>query len=160
MIVLRCTAKLQKRLKLSKLADPGPSTTALGDWYGNVFHVGRQPLLILTNEKLLLSVVLPARELDALQALFSIALMKLLLRLGIPGAAIDRELAQMTEIAYGPTRNRSVLGTMNDAVMIIKYVARDRPELGLQDFEDDIAKTPYRPLPDCYPRDAVLKLLA
>lgn len=149
MIVLRCTAKLQKRLKLPKLADPGPSRTALGDWYGNVFHVGRQPLLILTSERSLLSVVLHAREMDALQATFSMALMKLLLRIGIPAVAVDRELAQMNEIAFGPTRNRSVLGTMNDAVMIIKYVARDRPDLGLQDFENDIAKTPYRPLPDC-----------
>ena len=43
MIVLRCTARLQERLKLPKLAEPGPSTTALGDWYGNVFHIGRQP---------------------------------------------------------------------------------------------------------------------
>ena len=142
MMVLRCTAKLQKRLRLPKLGDQGPSTTALGDWYGNVFHVGRQPMLILTSEKSLLSVVLPARELDALQATFSKALMKLLLRIGIPAVAVERELAQMNEIAYGPTRNRSVLGTMNDAVMIIKYVARDRPELCLKDFEDDIAKTP------------------
>jgi len=159
-IVLRCTARLQKRLKLPKLAEPGPSTTALGDWYGNVFNLGRQPLVILTSERSLLSVVLPARGLDDLPARFPIALMKLLLRLGVPGAAIDRELGQMNEVVYGATRNRRVLGVMNDAVMIIKYVASTRPELGLQDFEDDIAKTPYRPLPDCYPRDVALKLLA
>ena len=42
MIALRCTARLQKRLKMPKLVEPGPSTTALGDWYGNVFNLGQQ----------------------------------------------------------------------------------------------------------------------
>lgn len=38
---------------------------------------------------------------------------------------------------------------------------RDQAGVGpVKDFEDDIAKTPYSPLPDCYPRDVALKLLA
>jgi len=80
MNVSRCTAWLHK------IAESWPSTTALGDWHGNVFNFGRQPPLILTSDKPFLSVVLPARGLH-------------------------------------------------------------------------IAKTPYNPLPDCYPRDVVLKQL-
>lgn len=45
MYTLRCTQKLQRVLHVKPSATLPPTTTRLGDWYGNTIRVGRQPLI-------------------------------------------------------------------------------------------------------------------
>lgn len=137
MIALRCTRKLAARLKLpAYLPEPLPPTTLLGDWYGNLVYAGRQPVVMLTSERSLLTVLLPARDLDRLPRDFLGAARDLLQGIGATPDQIDAELLQMADITFGHTTNRSVLGSMNELALLGKAWWDDGrmtlPELALR----------------------------
>ncbi len=160
MFVLRCTAKLLKRLGLKGPLEAPPSTTALGDWYANIFYLERRPLILATSEKSLLSVVLPARELEETQAHLLRAAGQMLLRIGAPRQSMDQELHRMAEMVYGSTKSRTVLGSMNDFIATMKFAAHVRREWTLEDWADDCNETPCSPLEYAHPRKVALHLLA
>ena len=89
MVVLRCTAKLLKRLKMEKepLKDPGPSNTVLGDWYANVIYLERQPLVLAVSENSLLPLLMPARDLDQLSGHLMRTMAERIQRMGLPAVA-------------------------------------------------------------------------
>jgi len=62
MVVLRCTQRLVARLKRPEAPANVPSTTRLGDWYGNILQVGRRQHLLSISERSRLPVVIPIRE--------------------------------------------------------------------------------------------------
>ena len=64
MITLRCTEKLRKKLKLPKLGDGLPSTTALGDWFGQPVSTRHARVILLVSEKSRLAILIHARQLD------------------------------------------------------------------------------------------------
>ncbi len=160
MLTLRCTAKLLKRLGLKGPLDAPPSSTALGDWYANIFYLERRPLVLATSEKSLLSVDLPARDLDELQSHLMRAVGELLLRIDAPRPSVDQELHRMAEMAYGSTRSRTVLGSMNDFIAMMRFMAPRRPDAVLDDWADFCNKTPCSPLKGLHPSDVALRLLA
>ena len=50
MTVLRCTAKLLKRLKQpAKPAEPAPQANPLGEWYADVDFWHRKPFVVMIN---------------------------------------------------------------------------------------------------------------
>src|SRR5664279_917431 len=112
MYSLHCTKKLLDRIKPSIATSPPPST-ALGNWYATALFWKPQ-LALLVNERTLLPVLMPLAPSSTLSARFPGALAVVLSRHGISPAAIDRELAAMTEVAFAKTANRSVLGIMNE----------------------------------------------
>jgi hypothetical protein len=147
MFTLRCTPKLLKRLGLKGPLEAPPADTALGDWYANVFYLERRPLILATSEKSLLSVVLPARDLDGIQSHLMNAVRETLLRIGAPRPSVDRELHLMAEMAYGSTRSKSVLGSMNDFIATMKFTAHVRREWTLEDWADDCNETYFPQVP-------------
>jgi hypothetical protein len=65
MIVVRCTAKLLKRLRQpSKPAEPSPSTNPLGEWYADVDFLDREPFVVMLNAATGAGLVLPGRAAD------------------------------------------------------------------------------------------------
>jgi len=62
MVTLNCTKKLAKRFAFPLVENPQPSTNKLGPWCANSFNIGRIPMILLTNELSLLSVVKPLKE--------------------------------------------------------------------------------------------------
>jgi hypothetical protein len=115
-MTLRCTQKVRKRLKLAAtLPGSSPPTTALGDWYVNLVRFGRQQVVMATSERLLLTVLLPARDLrPSLVANLQRAVQQLLTVLGIPPETVSREIAAMQPAAFASAVNRRVLGSMNE----------------------------------------------
>jgi len=158
---LRCTAKLRRRLRLKELPEPEPSTAALGDWYANLFVVGRQPLVLGISERSLLAVVLRARDLRNLARHFRSALEERLRRLGAPEAAVESELAHLRSLALASATNRSVLGSMNDFVHLIKARAAYEPgwEWTVAELEEDLGDVPCAPIGYQRPRDLARALL-
>ena len=114
MVVLRCTQKLFVRLKQIGGSPPVESTTRLGDWYGNILRIGRRQHLLFISERSRLPVFLPIREAKQLGTVFPDAVCERLAIVGVAAADIADERARMSEIAFGRTRNRSLLGTLND----------------------------------------------
>jgi hypothetical protein len=159
MLVLRATAKLQKRLKAPVQADPGKSTTALGDWYANLIYLERKPVILAASEKSLLAVLLPARDLATLPQRFPGVVRDRLLRLGVPEELACREAEKMAPVVVAPTASRSVLGVLNNFGKDIQFMVPARPGWGLVDWEVMLEKTPVAPLRMTDPREAAMKCL-
>lgn len=157
---LRCTAKLLKRFGVERPPDPPPGDNALGDWYANVLFVPGAHLLLCVSERSRLPVVASARGLRDFPAEFPRHVREVLLAIGVPAGAADRECGRMGEVAFGPTRSRSVLGTLNDFATMLKFSWGDRPDAILFDWSLWLAETPCGPLGMRRPRDVARELLS
>jgi hypothetical protein len=154
MVVLRCTQKLLVRLKQVGDLPAVESTTRLGDWYGNILRIGRRQHLLFISERSRLAVVLPIREVRRLAEVFPDAVCEALGRVGIAAADIAGERRRMSEVAFGRTRNRSLLGTLNDFAFMAQSVdaRRTEPE-SPEEMVRFLARTPILPLNGANPID-------
>ena len=123
MLTLRCTQRARKRLRLpEQLRDAPSSSGALGDWYVHLVRFGHSEFAIVTSERCLLTILLPARELrTSLVPNLHASLRSLLERLGVPQERIDLELAAMHPVSFARATNRRVLGSMNDLAFQAGY---------------------------------------
>jgi hypothetical protein len=112
MFTMFATKKLLDRIKPSAIALYGASGTLLGNWYATVLFWKPQ-VALLVNEKTLLPVLMPLAPATDLATRFPEHLAGVLAAHGVPQQFIDHELAQMNEVQYAKTSNRSVLGIMN-----------------------------------------------
>jgi hypothetical protein len=159
MVVLRCTQKLLVRLKELDDLPPVKSTTRLGDWYGNILRIGRRQMLLFISERSRLPVVLSIREAKRLRTVFPDAVCEMLATVGVSDADIAEERSRMSEIAFGRTRNRSLLGTLNDYAFMAQYVDAKRAEPELpEELMRFLAQTPILPLDGARPIDLTLAL--
>ena len=101
----------------------------LGDWYATILPVRPVHLVLLTNERSRLPVVLAARELSTLLERIPEAIADVLTDLGVDASTIARERAAMGEIRCATTRSRSVLGTMNEFAFNLELLREAEPAL-------------------------------
>jgi hypothetical protein len=152
MVVLRCTHKLLARLKRPDVPAGVGSTTRLGDWYGNILRIGRRQHLIFISERSRLPVVIPIREVKRLETVFPDAVCDVLAAVGVAADDIADERSRMSEIAFGRTRNRSVLGTLNDFAFMAQQGNADRAEPeSPEELMRFLAQTPILPLDGASP---------
>jgi len=116
MVTVRCTQKLARKMGLPKSVTTLAPTTALGDWYATILYTRPKHLVLLVSDTSRLAVLLPASPLSTLGTRFRVALREQLQEMGISEEAIVREEEQMQTLGFGPTKSRSVLGTMNEYV--------------------------------------------
>lgn len=152
MVVLRCTQKLLVRLKRTGESSGQESTTRPGDWYGNILRIGRQQHLLFISEHSRLPVVIPLRETRRLEAIFPDAVCAALRAAGVASDDIADERSRMSTIAFGKTRNRSLLGTLNDFAFMAQHGngRRQEPERP-EDLMRFLARTPILPLSGANP---------
>jgi hypothetical protein len=152
MVVLRCTQQLLLRLKQFGDLLPVESTTRLGDWYGNILPIGRRQHLLFISERSRLPVVIPIREVKRLGTVFPDAVCERLAVVGVTIEDIADERTRMSEIAFGRTSNRSLLGTLNDFAFMAKSgdARRTEPESPEQ-LMRFLSKTPILPLDGASP---------
>jgi hypothetical protein len=112
MFSLHCTKKLLDRVKAEISTVPLTSTTVLGSWYATVL-LWKPQVALLVNENTLLPVLMPLAPCRDLAERFPEQLVNVLAAHGVPQQFIDHELAQMNEVMYAKTSNRSVVGIMN-----------------------------------------------
>jgi hypothetical protein len=152
MVVLRCTQKLLARLKQAENLPAVESTTRLGDWYGNILQLGRRQHLLFISERSRLPVVIPIREGKRLASVFPDAVCEVLGHVGVATADIAEERARMSEVAFGRTRNRSLLGTMNEFAFMAQVGSARRPEPETpEELMRFLAQTPILPLDGASP---------
>jgi hypothetical protein len=87
----------------------------LGDWYANSLNVGHSRYVLCLSTRTLLPVILPARK-SEFPDRFPDYLAEILDLIGVPNRAIEREAAETAESIFAKTRNRSLLGSLNDFV--------------------------------------------
>jgi hypothetical protein len=133
---------------------PVESTTRLGDWYGNVLRIGRRQHLLFISERSRLPVVLPIGEAKRLGAVFADAVCERLAIVGVATADIADERARMSEITFGRTRNRSLLGTLNDFALMAQHGNANRVEPeSPEELMQFLSQTPILPLDGASPID-------
>ena len=152
MVVLRCTQKLLVRLKRTGVSPATESTTRLGDWYGNILRIGRQQHLLFISEHSRLPVIIPIREARRLETIFPDTVCAALSAVGVASDDIADECSQMSTIAFGKTRNRSLLGTLNDFAFMAQYgrAQQQEPE-SPEDLMRFLSRTPILPLEGANP---------
>lgn len=157
MFVVRCTKKLQHRLRVARLdaVPPTPATNLLGAWYANVLTYYRRPVVLFVSELTLLPVVVTLAPSASLRPRFTEALGELLLNIGLEPARARGELNEMTSWHLAATESRRVLGSMNDFASMLDVVPHEEtllgPALGL-------AEAPCSPIGGQSPRDATRAL--
>jgi hypothetical protein len=144
-VILRATKKVLRMLKQSA-RNNDVSDTSLGDWYINRVVIDRRPLLLFVSSKSLLTMVIPAQNVKTLPERFAGLVTERLLRLGVDSSLVDSEMEVMRTVRVGPTKDRSVTGSMVDFAKALPYYL---PEDGwdLQDLrlaEDKLSTTPCR----------------
>ena len=152
MLVLRCTQKLLARLKQTDTLPVVESTTRLGDWYGNILPLGRRQHLLFISERSRLPVVIPIRQSKRLAEVFPDAVCEVLSNVGVAATDIADERSRMSEIAFGRTRNRSLLGTLNDFAFMAQCgnARRTEPE-SPEELVRFLSQTPILPLDGASP---------
>jgi len=159
MVTLRCTQKLLQRLGAAADARPGPPTTVLGDWYASILHRRPQQLVICMNERTLLVVLIPAREIKSMGERFREAAIAQLRRIGVAPAAIEAEAQAMSDVAFGPTASRSILGCLREATFSLSIELEHPRYSTLPEIEDYLGKNIYSTTKYRRPREHALELL-
>lgn len=143
--VIHCTKKLLDRIKPSSTVSDRMSSTLLGSWYATALFWKPQ-VALLVNKKTPLPVLMPPAPATNLATRFPEHLALVLCAHGLPRQFIDHELAQMNEVQYAKTSNRSVVGIMNQfsyqAEVYREYLeTKDLLAMSLK-----LAETPCSPL--------------
>jgi hypothetical protein len=149
-MTLRCTRKLLGTLHVPAARALTQPTTVLGDWYANVYDTRPHPIVLCMSERSLLTVLVPFGDLNSLASKFRLAVLNLLTRLEVPADVIRVEREAMSEIAFGPTANRRVLGCLNEAAFAVSTEFDSMHERWLGDHEMYLSRfiystTQYRP---------------
>jgi hypothetical protein len=126
--VLRCTAKLLKRLRQpAKLPEPPAPSNPLGEWYADIDFIDREPFLLTLNVATGVGLVLPGRAAwlkklhEHATHQFKVIFRHYGINETLPGPAA--ELAAWSEFpTLANTRDRSVLASMNQ----FKWAAWDQ----------------------------------
>lgn len=147
MLVVHGTRKFLDRVGGSAAAPEERSTTALGAWYATVLF-WRPQLALFVNETTLLPVLMPLAPAATVCERFPGALAIVLGAHGVNDPFIAHEVATMTEHRLAKTKNRSVVGSMNEfAHLGDVYWASDGAE-DLVSLSRWLAQTPCGPLYD------------
>jgi hypothetical protein len=142
---LHCTKKLLDRIKPATTLLDGRSGTLLGNWYATVLFWKPQ-VALLVNEKTLLPVLMPLAPATDLATRFPVHLADVLAAHGVPQQFIDQELAQMNEVQYAKTANRSVVGIMNQFSYLAEGYSEYLETKDLLALSLRLSETPCSPL--------------
>lgn len=119
MRLIHCTRKLLKELKVTAPV-PAPNilpAKGMANWYANILRIERRKCILFTNEKSMYSFLVPgvkAPDFKEFRTMFVVHLCLNLQAEGFGRDVIDRVRKEYQEIAYAKTKDRRVLGFMND----------------------------------------------
>ena len=160
MLVIRCTQKLLKH-------KPGPSSNveddlepALGNWHANLVRIDHWPIVLCVNDFSLLSIILPGRNFPNFASAFQNSLRKRLERMDVSQDRMLAELAAIQIIKIERTNSKSVLGSMNDFVLNLRYGSYPFNPDEVTSWENELSQTPMGALKYSYPVEVAFALLS
>ena len=103
-------------------------------------------MALLVNEKTLLPALMPLAPATDLAARFPERLAEVLTAHDMPRQFIDHELAQMNEVQYAKTSNRSVVGIMNQFSYLAEGYREYLETKDLLALSIRLSETPCSPL--------------
>ncbi|MGH9917947.1 MAG: DUF6933 domain-containing protein [Nitrososphaerales archaeon] len=141
MLVVHGTKKFLDRVRGTPATEQDSSTTLLGSWYATTLFWKPQVALFV-NEVTLLPLLLPFAPAASLLERFSEAAGSVLRAHRVRAGFVKAEVTEMAEARVSKTKNRSILGIMNEFAYLGEVWHRgDLLELSLR-----LAETPCSPL--------------
>jgi hypothetical protein len=134
-------------------------TTRLGDWYGNLLLTKYLRLAICVSERSLLPVFIEAKDFSTFTPRFRAAVRLTLECVGVSTNSIENELREMSTIAIGTTKSRSILGSLNELSFLARYSLKRRTQGDLTALANEIADTPCSVLKYETPKSMTLALI-
>jgi len=167
MSLIRCTAKILKEIgvKGADLFAEEPSCLGLGAWYANLLRIDRRKCVLFTSEKTLYSfLVLGVKKADfkRFDVLFASNLRLNLENEGFREDVIEKVIGDYARIDLGKTRDRSILGSMNDHAYHYKFYIQGEGGLSSCDIlslNKKINRTPMGALGNNYGIEEIRYLL-
>jgi hypothetical protein len=115
-------------------------------------------MLLFISQRSRLPIVIPLRDGKRLDVVFPAIVCVRLALVGVAADDVDRERSHMREVAFGQTRSRSLLGTLNDFAYMAKCADARRTE---PESPDELmwflSQTPILPLNGKTPIDLTLE---
>lgn len=145
MFVARATMGLRNalgRVGVQMATDPQPSTTMLGDWYATLVRMGRGTYVLAVAERTLLPIVVSGRELKTFPARMIDTLGSLLEELGVRPEAVAHERAEMSDVRFERTNDRSTVGVLVNLEHSLRVALDQRPGWDLLEASRWLAETP------------------
>jgi len=146
-------------MHLPAAAQGQPPSTALGDWYVNFINLRNHRLVHFVSDRSLLSVVIRVTTLKTALDRHIAALHDLLADLGVPPAIVQAELGEMRQRAVAKTQSRSVLASMRDLALNVRWILADAPRATPLEISRELAQVPCGPLAVAFPAEAAISLL-
>jgi len=147
MAIIKCTAKLLKEIGIIPTNIPD-QPTSICDWHANLLWVNRRKYVLFTNELTLYSFLIywnkTPRSADFLER-FRLGLFRSLLNEELTDAQFEYFLTGHAQAIITKTNNRSVLGSMNDLTLQIKYmlsVSAGLSDAGLSEINRHLNRIP------------------
>lgn len=134
----------------------GSTLDELGDWYAHLLFT-RPQLVICVSDRMLLPVLVPARERRLLVPRLREAVGQTLRALAVAEAEVAAEQEAIGKAAIGKTASRQVLGSLNDFVWMLDSY---RGAGTLLEVSLRLAETPCGPLRMSSPRDEAIRAFA
>jgi hypothetical protein len=162
MLVVCCTTKLLKRLRVETAPPSATPEPRLGEWYATILQMRPQHLVLLVNEPTRLAAVLPARDFGVLGQRISDAIVRVLQDLGLDAGAIDHERRAMADVTFAKTASRSVRGTMSEFGFQLEQLRNAHPHMPEHALAMHLGRAPVEmPRYGCRaPADVARQLLA
>ena len=131
MLQIRCTQKLLKEIGIKdvSLIEVETHCDKLGDWYANLLYISRRKCVLFTNEKTLYSFLIPRVKRASLTQLHELFLSELQINLfseGFDHTVVTDLPKRYRDFGIARTKSRSVLGSMTDFALQLKYIFMDR----------------------------------
>lgn len=147
MLLIRGTKRLLAELdaKPTHSIDRGEAAQALQEWYGNLIRIDRHKCLVFADVSTLFTFMIPSvakREYRDFRGLF---LSHLRSALAIQGLSLP-DGVECHRIEFGPTRDRRVLGSLNELVFILTYFVAAAGGLAKADLSEVIRRVNQTPM--------------
>ena len=146
-MILHLSKQLATRLKcpFSMEGMPVIQTGRLDSWSGHCFRVGRIEYVLMMNDACLISILMPAKGLTSVESFFEAFLPRVAKVWEEHGGSFD-SLNQ--EVIILKRSNKSLIGSMNEAIKMIKFYAEfdryEHPNYTPIDLEERLNMTPYK----------------
>ena len=142
---IHATKNLLDRVKQPIVTPAADTATALGNWYATAIFWKPQVALFV-NERTLLPVMMPLAPATDLGARFPAAMCDVLAAHDVNPAFVKTEAQLMGSCGWSKTKNRSVVGIMNEFIFLSEHERHHRPAISLLDLSIRLASTPCGPL--------------
>ena len=165
MALIQCTQKLLAKLDSSDVDSVKEATSILGDWHANLLCIERRNCILFTNDLTLYSIFLPKIVKEHFQKLAEAFTKTLVLNLEAEalGQHIEPIIGEYkNKLIFTKSSNRSVLGSMNDIVHMVKIMILADGGLDHCDYlklNKTINRTPFKSIKYHYPIECLTQLL-